>query len=50
MHTNAVKLINRELSTAVNKYVKSTDKSKYIKNLELDQRFSKKVWEDSDYE
>ena len=51
MKNNAEKLLNRELSGAITKYIKLSNKSEMVKNVKLENRFKKlKVWEDSEAE
>ena len=51
MKNNAERLLNRELSGAIDKYLKCKNKAEIVKNIHLDKRFKKlKVWEESETE
>lgn len=51
MKDNAEKLLNRELSGAIDKYLKCKNKAEIVKNIHAEKRFRKlKAWEDSDDE
>lgn len=51
MKNNAEKLLNRELTGAINKYLASKNKAEMVKNINAENRFKKlKVWEESDQE
>jgi hypothetical protein len=51
MKVNAEKLLNRELTGAIDKYLKCKNKAELVKNVNLEKRFKNlKVWEESENE